>query len=128
MRWRNALVAASSCALLLAGCGGGETRQQRPAPRPRLPHAVAQQLAAQADRIGERLAANDRCGAVADASRLQSQVIDAINAHRVPRRLQEPLQSAVNSLAARVGACVDERKPEHKEKPKHEKKGKHEKD
>jgi hypothetical protein len=89
---------------------------------------LAQQLAAQTGRVGERLAANDRCGAAADANQLQSEVIQAINAQRVPRRLQEPLQSAANSLAARVGACPHEPKPNQKEKPKHEKKGKHEKD
>jgi hypothetical protein len=128
MRWLSASVAASSCALLLAGCGGGDARQQPAGPQPRLPRAVAQQLAARADRVGERLGANDRCGAVAEASRLQSEVIQAINAHRVPRRLQEPLQSAANQLAVRVGACVRVGKPEHKEKRKHEKKRKREKD
>jgi hypothetical protein len=128
MRWLSASVAASSCALLLAGCGGGDARQHHRAPQPRLPRAVAQDLAARADRVGERLAANDRCGAVAEASRLQSEVIQAINAHRVPRRLQEPLQSAANQLAARIGACVRVGKPEHKGKPEHQKEQKREKD
>jgi hypothetical protein len=124
MRWLSGSVAASSCALLLAGCGGGDARQQRAAPQPRLPRALAQQLAARADSVGRRLDTNDRCGAVAEASRLQSEVIQAINAHRVPRRLQEPLQSAANQLVARVGACVRVGKPEHKR----EKKKKREKD
>ncbi len=128
MRWRSASVAVSSCALLLAGCGGGEGRQLQPAPQPRLPRALAQQLAARADRVGERLDTNDRCGAVAEASQLQREVIQAINARRVPKRLQEPLQSAANSLVVRVGTCVHERKREQKEKHQPEKQGKHEKD
>ena len=128
MRWLSASVAASSCALLLAGCGEGGAKQQRAAPQPRLPQAVAQELASRADRVEERLGANDRCGALAEASQLQREVIQAINAHRVPRRLQEPLQSAANQLAARVGACARVGKPEHKEKPEHKKKRKHERD
>lgn len=107
MRWPSASLAACSCAALLAGCGGGEGRQQ-PAPQPKLPRAVAQQLAARADRIAERLGTNDRCGALMEATQLQREVIQAINSRRVPRRLQEPLQSAANGLVVRIGACVDE--------------------
>jgi hypothetical protein len=104
MRWLSASLAASSCALLLAGCGGGE-RPQQPAPQPKLPRAVAQQLAARASRVAKRLRANDRCGALAEATQLQRDVIQAINAQRVPSRLQEPLQSATNSLVLRIGVC-----------------------
>lgn len=104
MRWPSACLAASS-ALLLAGCGGGERAQPR-APQPKLPRAVAQQLAARADRVAERIDASDRCGALAEANQLQSEVIQAINTHRVPSRLQEPLQSSTNALLQRIGRCV----------------------
>lgn len=103
MRWQSASLTASSCALLLAGCGG--ERRQQPAPQPKLPRAVAQQLAARSSRVAERLRANDRCGALAEATQLQRDVIQAINAQRVPSRLQEPLQSATNSLVLRIGVC-----------------------
>src|SRR4051812_8276242 len=105
MRWLSASGAACSCALLLTACGRAQ-QQQRPAPEPRLPRAVAQELASRADRVAERLDTHDACGAAAEAAQLQREVILAINAHRVPKRLQEPLQSAANSLMARVGPCV----------------------
>jgi hypothetical protein len=124
MRWRSASLAASSCALLLAGCGG--ERSQQPAPQPKLPRALTQQLAVRADRIAERLEANDRCSAAAEAMQLQRDVIRAINSRRVPRRLQEPLQSAANGLVVRIGACAPppERQREHRnrKKDKHDKK------
>jgi hypothetical protein len=104
MRWPSASLAACSGALLLAGCGGGG--QAAPPPRPpKLPHALAQELATRSDRVARRLDAHDRCGALAEAIRLQREVITAINAGRVAPRLQEPLQSAANGLVARVGAC-----------------------
>src|SRR6266498_3673230 len=87
MRWPSAWLTACSCALILAGCGGGQGREQ-PAPQPRLAHAVAQKLSARAESVARRLDENDRCSARAEATVLQREVIQAINAHRVPRRLQ----------------------------------------
>ena len=60
MRWLSASVAASSCALLLAGCGGGGAKQTAPKRRPpRIPADLARQLAAEAKLIasGQRRAA-----------------------------------------------------------------------
>ena len=49
MRWPSAWLAGCSCAALLAGCGGHEAA---PPPKPpRIPPAVAQQLAADADAV-----------------------------------------------------------------------------
>jgi hypothetical protein len=123
MRWRSASLAASSCALLLGGCGGEQHQQS--VPQPKLPRSVARELAARAERVARRLDANDRCGAVAEATKLQRDVIQAINAHRVPSSLQEPLQSATNGLVLRVGACVQQ--PENGHGPKPEKRHKHNK-
>jgi hypothetical protein len=71
------------CALALAGCGGG-------APTPTLPAELAREWTAAA--TGCRNPAG-----------LRASVIAAINNHRVPDALQEPLTSKVNALAS--GAC-----------------------
>jgi hypothetical protein len=128
MRWLSASVAASSCALLLAGCGGASTKQTAPTPRPpRIPAELAQRLAAEADLIAG--APPGSCTARAAAARLQAETIQAIQSHRLPARYQEPLTSATNDLVARLAECTEptrreDEKPEH---PKHEKK-KHGKD
>lgn len=125
MRWLSASVAASSCALLLAGCGGGSTKQTAPTPRPpRIPADLARQLAAEADLIAS--APPGTCTARAAAARLQAETIQAIQSHRLPARYQEPLTSTANDLVARLAQCTEptRRKPE---KPKHPKPPKHEK-
>jgi hypothetical protein len=128
MRWLSASVAASSCALLLAGCGGDSAKQTAPKPRPpRIPADLARQLAAEADLIAS--AQPGSCTARAPATRLQGETIRAIQAHRLPARYQEPLTSATNDLVARLAQCTEptRRNPEQPKHPKHEKK-KHGKD
>jgi len=68
-------------AALLAGCGGGGKTTSAV---PTLPRAVAQRLLAALD----------------DPAALQARTIHELNAHRVPRALQEPLLSQVNALVA----------------------------
>ena len=90
---------------------------------------MAVALADRAERVSVLLAENSRCQAVAEAAALQQAVVAAINARRVPGAFQEPLASAANDLAARVGACTRpgvraERGRERKE-PKHRGRGKH---
>lgn len=125
MRWPSALLAGCSCALLLAGCGGGgEQAAPKPVP-PRIPAAVAQRLAAEADLIAA--AQPGSCTARAAAARLQGEVIEAIQSGRVPLRYQEPLMSAANGLAGRLSQCTEPtRRKEPKERPpkphKHDKK------
>jgi hypothetical protein len=128
MRWLSASVAASSCALLLAGCGGGGAKQTAPRTRPpRIPADLARQLAAEADLIASARPVS--CTARAAAARLQADTIQAIQSHRLPARYQEPLTSASNDLVARLAECTEptRRKPEKPKHPKHEKK-KHGKD
>lgn len=94
--------AALALVLLAAGCGGGERES---APPPRLPAALAEDLASRSDHVAELLAADDRCGARATADRLSATVVEAINAGRVPAPFQEELGGATAALAARI-VCV----------------------
>jgi hypothetical protein len=88
--------------LVAAACGGSGTPARTPAPPPRLPHDVAQAFAQDADTVAADLAAGDACGAREHATALQEQLIAAVNAHRVPARLLEPLSSSVNDLVGRI--------------------------
>jgi hypothetical protein len=100
MRWRSALLTASS-AFLLAGCGGADHASPPPKP-PRIPAGVAQQLAAEADRVATLTPGT--CEARDAAARFRGHVIASIG--RIPPRYQEPLMSAANSLADRLATCV----------------------
>ena len=86
--------------LVLAGCGAG-THSSAPKP-PRLPRALAQAWASQADAVAAAIANGDGCTARTRAVQLQRRVITAVNERRVPRRYQESLVSGVNDLAARI--------------------------
>jgi hypothetical protein len=87
-------------AIVAAGCGGRAHRATPP--QPKLPLALAQQLAARSDEIAAKLDARDDCGALTAAQHLREETIAAINARRVPSALQEPLSAAANDLAARI--------------------------
>jgi hypothetical protein len=97
---QSELGAALVAALVLAGCGSGE--QRRAAPQPKLPRAVAMELAARSDRVAAALDAGDRCGARVEAERLQRDAIRLINDRRVPGPFQEHLGAAVNDLVSRI--------------------------
>ena len=102
MRWRSGLLTGSS-ALALAGCGGGDNAAPPPKP-PRIPAAVAQRLATEADRVATL--APGSCEARDAAARLRADVIASIGRREIPPRYQEPLMSAANSLAERLATCV----------------------
>jgi hypothetical protein len=108
--------------VVLTGCGG--TSRVAPKP-PTLPHALAQAWQTQADQIATALAAGDGCGAQQRAVTLRTQVIAAVNARRIPRRLLEPLTSAVNSLPDRISCAPAPPVEQPKHKPKKPKKPKH---
>ena len=122
MRWPSASVTACSCALLLAGCGGGDAKQTKPSPRPpRIPVDVARRLAAEADLIAS--AQPGSCTARPAAARLRAEALQAIQTHRMPPRYQEPLMSAANGLVARLSVCAEptRKDDEKKHEKKHEK-------
>lgn len=91
-------------ALCLAGCGGGATDRRAPT-RPKLPAALANQLAERSDRVAAALTASDLCGARGEATALQHATVQAINARQVPAALQEDLTGTVNDLVDRI-QCV----------------------
>lgn len=93
---------ALAAVLVLAGCGGTHTTTPR---QPTLPRTLAQSLRAQADGVAAALAAGDGCLARQRAAVLQSSVISAVNARRLPARFQETLLGSVNDLLARI-ACA----------------------
>lgn len=101
MRSRSVWLTALSIALVLAGCGG----EQAAPPAPRLPQALAQDLASESEAVARSLEAGDSCGAAEQARQLQQAVIDAINQARVPNAFHEELQGAVNALAGEI-ICV----------------------
>jgi hypothetical protein len=112
MRLPSALLMVSSAALL-AGCGSSGDEQPKTKAAPRIPAAVAQQLAFDADAV----AAAQGCAARAPAKQLLDDVIAA--SARIPARYQEPLTSAANDLYARIPACPPPRGPGKGHKPKH---------
>jgi hypothetical protein len=125
MRWPSASLAATSCAVLLAGCGGGGTERTVSVPRsPRIPAEIASRLAASAQRVAALPTGS--CEARDAAQRFRAEVIASIS--RVPSRYQEQLLASANELAARLSACrAAERDEEHGEGKEHGKK-KHGKD
>ena len=113
-------IALTLTAATLAGCGAA--KQHAAPPQPKLPAALAQQLAAQSDEVAAKLDAGDGCGALAAAQRLQQLTIAAINERRVPAAFQEPLAAAANDLPAKIH-CTLPQPPAAQEK--HHGKGKH---
>jgi hypothetical protein len=120
MPWRSALAAASSCALLVAGCGGSAA-QHRTKPKPKIPAEVARLLAADADAV----ASKQGCAARDPAVKLQTDALAAVP--RIPQRYQEQLLSAVNDLFARIPECLPPKTDNgnHKDHGKHKGRKKH---
>jgi hypothetical protein len=112
MRRATVLVAIATA---LAGCGS-HVAQQKPA-QPKLPRALARAWAQHATAIAASLAANNGCDAQTRVAALQQEMVTAVNAHRIPRRLLEPLSSGVNDLAAQI-TCAPQLVPNEKAKRK----------
>ena len=86
---------------LAAACGGERGAEEQPAPK--LPPALAQQLAAESDSDAQLLDAGDPCGAAERAAALQQRAIAALNTPRtVPDELKEDLGVAVADLVDRA--------------------------
>ena len=114
--------------LALAGCGGGDG-DAAPPPGPAIERATAERLASTSDSIAEALDNGDVCGAAGLADRLNDQVIEAINAGRVPATFQEDLQARANELVNTVNCPQptdqggsDDEEPEEDKKDEKEKK------
>lgn len=118
MRWRSAWLAASSCVLVVSGCGSSSPARSAKPP-PRIPASLAQQLSADADAV----ASASGCAARTPALKLRSDVIAAVG--RIPQRYQEQLMSAANDVVARIPECPPP-KQEHGKHKGHGKHGKHE--
>jgi hypothetical protein len=115
MRSPSAWLAASSCVLVLAGCGQSSPRHAKPPPQ--IPRDVAQRLSADADAI----ASATGCAARDPAVRLRTDVLATIA--RIPQRYREQLMSAANDVVTRIPPCPP---PEHGH-GKHKGHGKHDK-
>jgi hypothetical protein len=107
MRWRSALLTASS-ALALAACGGGDgeqAEQRQMAPGPRIDAAVAEPLAERSENVARLLDGGDPCAAADEAARLEQDVIAAINDGAIPEVYLEDLGNVAHELAAQVPPC-----------------------
>jgi hypothetical protein len=115
----------------VAGCGDAQDAAP-PKPVPKLPRALAQSWAQQADEIAAAIDAGDGCTALQRATALRTQVVTAVNANRIPRRYLEPLVSTTNDLAGRITctppAPVVTPGDKHDKHDKAKKHGKHEGD
>ena len=100
---------ALGAALALTACGGSG---QSTAEVPRLPRALASDLASTSDAIADALDAGDECGAAELADDLKNAVDDAIAAGRVPSDLQSELAETALELRNGVNCPVEPEKPE----------------
>ena len=104
--------------LATAGCGGTAKKQAAPPKPPRLPHALAQTWAQQADGVASALAAGDGCTAQQLAGTLRGEIVQAVNARQVAHIFQEQLLATANDLAGRI-TCNPPAPPQKHDKPKH---------
>ncbi len=94
MRSLSAWVAACSCVVLVAGCGGSSG--------PRLPSDYAGPAALQADQAVVLLRGRSTCTARRLLLAMQKEAIRQVNAHAIPPALQEGLLSRINDLVGVV--------------------------
>ena len=101
---RSALLAV--LATVLAGCGGSQhPRATATARPPRLPRALAQTWATQANVVAQALAAGDCHTAHDQANQLRDAVDHAVAQQEIPARLASMLTPAVDALPDRIGDC-----------------------
>jgi hypothetical protein len=85
--------------LAFAAAGCGATAEEE---RPALPRELADRLAARADGVAERLAADDPCAAAAEADELVREAAAAVERGDVPPPLESELLASARELAGRV--------------------------
>ena len=111
-------------ATLVAGCGSSQRPPATAAPPPRIPHALAQTWAAQADLVANALAGGDCQTARDQANQLRDAVDHAVAQHEVPARLASMLTPTVDALPGRIGDCRPGPNSKPPKPPKHDH-GKH---
>jgi hypothetical protein len=90
------------CALA-AGCGSStQTVERKPAPK--LPRALAAQLAGESDAIAAAVESGDACRAQELGASLRAHTTATIG--HVPARYRESLSSGVNAVVTQLPACV----------------------
>jgi hypothetical protein len=123
-RTRPRSLFALAALLIAGGCGGGGTDAEPP-PRPAIERATAEALASTSDSIADALDAGDVCTAAGRADDLNAQVIEAINAKKIPPAFQEDVlsraQELVNSVNCPPPPEEDEDEDEDKEKERKDK-------
>ncbi len=112
----------------LAGCGGGEAEPERRSEQPKIPSAVANQLADRSEAVAEKLEAGDLCGAAHEADALEDRAEALIAAGDIPQRYRDELHSEAIWLRDRVNCPEPAPPPEEKEDEEEKKEEKEEDD
>ncbi len=110
-----------ACAAALAGCGGGDGEPERRTEPPRIPSALADELAERSDAVAEKIEAGDLCGAAHEADALEDRVEALIADGEIPRRYQEELASEATWLRDNVNCPQAPPAPEEEEEEDEEK-------
>jgi hypothetical protein len=119
---------AAFVSLALVACGGGEPEPERRSEPPRIPSAVANELAGKSEAVAQKIDAGDVCGAARDADVLEDRVEALIAAGEIPRRYRKELQSEAIWLQANVNCPQPVPPPQEDEKEDEEEKDEKDKD
>jgi hypothetical protein len=113
------IVIALGAALAPASCGGSDSGEA-----PKLPRALAADLADTSEAIADALDAGDVCGAAGLADQLKDAVDEAVSAGQVPPELRGEVEQAALDLQNGVNCpAPPEEEEEEGEKGKGKKKG-----
>jgi hypothetical protein len=115
-----AALATFACVATVAGCGGGE-RERRAEP-PKIPSAVANELAERSEAVAEKVEAGDVCGAAHEADALEDRVEALIAEGEIPARYRDELHSEAIWLRDRVN-CPEPAPPPVEEEKEEDDKG-----
>jgi hypothetical protein len=121
-----AALAAIACTATLAGCGGGDGESERRG-EPRIPRAVANELADRSEAVADKIDAGDVCGAAHDADALEDRVEALIAEGTIPARYREELRSEALWLRDHVNCPQPPPPPAQQDEEKDEKKEEDEK-
>jgi hypothetical protein len=105
-----------ACAAALAGCGGDEAEPERRTQPPKIPSALADELAERSEAVAEKIDAGDVCAAAHDADALEDRAEELIAEGQIPRRYQEQLRSETVWLRDKVNCPEPPPPPEEDQK------------